>query len=419
MVRMAILHHEFRLVWEPAIRDIRFGAEMGNVAAAIASGWGFSSPSKLVRTGPTAWFVPIYPYLFAAVLKIFGIFSYQSHVIMHSINAAFAAFTCWPIRNIGDRAFGKKTGLAAAWLWVVLPTSLFFPMVWDTALAGLWMAILVAATLGLRGSDRVRSWVVYGALWAVGAMINPSLLSVLPFLALWAIWPLRKQFTRASQLAAAASIIFLVGIAPWTARNYVVFHKIIPFRSNFGLELWLGNHPGVTDTPTEALHPNDVTSEALKYARMTEIPYMQEKQRESFDFIRTHPRDVARMTFRRFVENWLGFWDTPADWWGHASLALKASFVSNSAFALFSLLGILFAYRSKRDATTAMALVLLVFPLVFYLTRTSLRYRYPMDPVMEVLATYAIAYPLTQWAQWRASRLSRSATDLQGSPARN
>ena len=36
-------------------------------------------------------------------------------------------------------------------------------------------------------------WIGYGALWSAGAMINPSLIAVLPPLALWAIWPLRDR----------------------------------------------------------------------------------------------------------------------------------------------------------------------------------------------------------------------------------
>ena len=395
VVRMVLLRSEFKQI-ALALRDIPFGYEVGSVAAAIASGRGFSSPLHAIQTGATAWFVPIYPYLLAGIFKLCGIYSYKSNLVIHTVDVAFSALTCWPIYDIGRTAFGKRTGIAAAWVWVALPTSLFFSIVWiwDTTLAAFWMAILMAVTLRLRGSPRLRSWIGYGVLWAVGAMINPSIVTVLPVLGLWAIWPLRQNLAQVVKLAAAASAIFFLCISPWVLRNFVVFHQFIPLRSNFGLELWLGNNPAVPDSWTPDLHPNDNPAEAAKYAQMTEIPYMQEKQREGFAFMRTHPADATRFIVHRFVNNWVGLWESPLEFWSKADLTARLTISSNCLFALLALFGTLLASRVRNEAATPFALVLLVFPILFYLTHTSLRYRFPIDPLMEVLAVYAVAYPL-------------------------
>jgi 4-amino-4-deoxy-L-arabinose transferase-like glycosyltransferase len=274
--------------------------------------------------------------------------------------------------------------------------SLFFSTVWvwDTALSAFMLALVVAATLSVRGSDRLSSWMGYGALWAVGAMVNPGVVSILPPLALWAVWPLRRQFATAGRLVVVSSLIFAAGIMPWTIRNYVVFHKFIPFRSNFALELWLGNNPGVPDSWSPWLHPDDDLSEANRYARMTEIPYMEEKQQEAWRFIRTHPVDTLNFTLHRFSNNWLGLDQSPSEIWKHVALQVKVIIVGNCLFPLLSLLGAMFAYREENEAALPLALVLLFFPLVFYITHASTRYRHPMDPVMLVLAVYGVAYPL-------------------------
>ena len=400
--RMAILYHFSLDNYARVVVDkLPYGYETGAVAASIAEGRGFSSPLRMVETGATAWFAPIYPYLLAAIFKIFGVYSYSSNLVIHTFNVACAAFICWPIAAIGSRAFGKKTGTAAAWAWVFLPTAVFYPVVWvwDTTLAGLWLALLVAATLKLRGSDRMSGWIGYGALWAAGAMINPSLLSVLPVLALWAMWPLRKQRGQAARLTLAATVIFVAGIAPWTIRNYAVFHQFIPLRSNFGLELWLGNNPAVPDSWSWWLHPNDDMDEALKFARMTEMPYMEEKEREAWAFIRSHPADTARFVWHRFTNHWLGLWDSPVDLWPTAPWYLKLTIVGNCLFTLLSLLGALFACRTRSPAACPLGMVMLVFPLAFYLTHTSLRYRFPMDPIMLVLAVFAVVYALSPVAR--------------------
>ena len=105
---------------------------------------------------------------------------------------------------------------------------------------------------------------------------------------------------------AAALLVFAIGLVPWTIRNYRVFGKFIVLRSNFGLELWLGNNPDVTDTCRTWLHPNDNPEEAEKYKRMGEIAYMAEKQHEAFAFMRTHPLDTLDFMFRRFVRELAG-----------------------------------------------------------------------------------------------------------------
>ena len=49
----------------------------------------------------------------------------------------------------------------------------------------------------------------------------------------------------------------------------------------------------------------------------------------------------------------------------------------------------------QNEAAVPLASVMLFFPLIFYITHSSSRYRHPIDPVMLVLAVYAVAYPVT------------------------
>jgi 4-amino-4-deoxy-L-arabinose transferase-like glycosyltransferase len=398
IARMAYCYYDLGIQGATLPANLPYGGETGAIAAAIASGRGFSSPLPTITSGPTAWLAPIYPYLLAGIFKLFGIFTYKSSLIIRTIDMAFSAFICWPVYVIGTKAFGRTAGILSAYFWALLPDGIFYSViwVWDTALAGLCMALLFAATLQIRGRSRVSWWIGYGALWAFGAMVNPSVLSVLPFLGLWAIWPLRQQLAQTLRLTLAASLIFIAGITPWTIRNYVVFHKFIPLRSNFGLELWLSNNPQVPDTWAGYLHPTDDPEEAAKYVRMTEIPYMEEKQSEALAFMRTHPRDTTRFFFRRFADNWLGIWDAPADLWRFMPPSMKVTVVWNCLFSLLSFVGAFLVHRTKNEFALPFTTFMLFFPVVFYVTHTNGRYRYPMDPIMGLLTVFAIAYPLSQ-----------------------
>jgi Dolichyl-phosphate-mannose-protein mannosyltransferase len=403
--RIAILCHSWRVA-RPAIKDfLPYGYELGRVASAIAAGNGFSSPLRFFDTGPTAWFTPIYPYLVAGIFRVWGTFSSESKGVIQISNCAFAALTIIPIYAIAQKCFGKTSAVISAWAWTLLPTSLLFPIIWiwDTALAALFMALLFWATLAMRDAKKLTAWAGYSALWAVGVLINPSLLSVFPFLAGWAVWKSRHSVPW-TRTVAVTILVFAAAMVPWTVRNYRVFGKFIVLRSNFGLELWLGNNPGVPDTWSPWLHPNDSLEEAEKYKRMGEIAFMAEKQREAIEFMRTHPAETLRLMYRRFINTWVGISDSPADEWAASPWYLRGFIVLNVAFPLLALLGFLFARRSRSEEALPYFIMLMVFPLVFYLTHSSLRYRFPMDPIMMVLAAYGVAYPISLWNERAATR---------------
>jgi hypothetical protein len=73
----------------------------------------------------------------------------------------------------------------------------------------------------------------------------------------------------------------------------------------------------------------------------------------------------------------------------------------------------LFAYRTRGAVAHPLAIVMLVFPLAFYLTHTSLRYRFPMDPVMLVLAVSAVGYALSPKVRRRAEEQSSATASEQ------
>ena len=94
--------------------------------------------------------------------------------------------------------------------------------------------------------------------------------------------------------------------APWTIRNYFVFHRFIPLRSNFSFELWLGNNDAYD------LHaPNTRTritqyEEIRRYRQLGETQFMQEKRQKAIQFIRSHPQLEWQLTSRRFLATWIG-----------------------------------------------------------------------------------------------------------------
>ncbi len=411
--RMLVMYYLWAHAPVPVISDVPYGYELGRVARAIAFGEGFSSPLRSTISGPTAWFTPIFPYFVAGIFKLWGVYSNASHAILATFNCAFASLTILPIYGIARRSFGPAVAVGASWTWAFLPAAVFFPIIWDwdTSLAALLFATIFWATLAMRGKRSLASWAAYGALCAFGVLVNPSLLAPLPFLAGWLIYEVRKELAPWIPQFTLAILVFGLALVPWTVRNERVFHRMIVLRSNFGLELWLGNNSEVGDSWTPWRHPNDSPVELERYQRLGEIAYMAEKQHEAFQFMRTHPAYTANLIFRRFVENWLAISDSPVDSWTSGTLLTRSFLLQNCALSILALLGALSAFRIRHPHALPYSLVLLVFPLIFYLTHSSLRYRFPMDPLMAVLAMSASCH-LVSRVQLRFSKRAKTAAPL-------
>ena len=61
-----------------------------------------------------------------------------------------------------------------------------------------------------------------------------------------------------------------------------------------------------------------------------------------------------------------------------------------SAFTFLAIMGLIKAFRKIPDMAMPYALVLLAYPMVYYITHSDIAYRHPLDPEIVVLASYAV-----------------------------
>lgn len=349
--------------------------EPSRIAWALVSGFGFSSPWPNTPLSPTAQQPPIYPLLLAAIFKIAGAYSYWSLEIAVGLNAVFSALTAVLIFQIGKRDFGVPVGVLAAWIWSVwLYEAVVSIRLWESSLSALLLAVGLWLLSELVRSTRPWHWLIFGALAGVAALTNTTLLSVFPFFWLW-LWTCcrRRGHSCGKWLAASVAVCLLV-VLPWTLRNYRAFNQLVPIRDNFGLELWLGNHGGVThvfDNDFPILDPTE-------YNRLGETGFMKMKRNVALEFIGRNPETFLRLSARRFFQ----FWSAP----------------ENSGWPALSLLawmGMVLALLRKGLDATPYALIVLIFPLVYYSTHVFGTYRHPIEPAMLLLAAYAMASAVT------------------------
>jgi 4-amino-4-deoxy-L-arabinose transferase-like glycosyltransferase len=371
---------------------VPFLNEAGNIAFSLAKGHGFSSP-WWQETGPTAWLTPVYPWIVAVVYRIFGIHTPHAFYAAVLLNIIFSAATCVPIYFIGRRIAGLGVASSSAWLWAIFPNAILIPYewIWDTSLSALLMATILWATLELAESPRWRDWILYGVLWGFALMTNPALGSLFPVLLGWAACRAVREQKITLMRPALALGIAIVCCIPWSVRNYLVFHKFVPLRSNFALELWVGNNDSYDENSQVVPPPDPAREELREYIRVGETAFMAEKWRTATVFIRTHPRLEAALWGRRFVAMWTGA-ENPVRAFQDAETSLvRIVLIGNFLAAFGTVAGIVVLILRRSIYAFPLAAIPVVYPLVYYATHASLRYRHPIDPVLLILVAIGVA----------------------------
>jgi 4-amino-4-deoxy-L-arabinose transferase-like glycosyltransferase len=343
--------------------------EPAHIAWSVVSGAGYSTPWADTLAMPTAQQPPLYPYLLAGIFKLAGSYSYLSLWIAVGLNAVFSALTAVAILRLGKSMFNTATGVLAAWIWSCwLYQAVVSIRLWESSLSGLLLTIGLLLFPELSKERRGPLWLAFGLLAGIAALTNTTLLAVFLFFWLWLWIDNRRRGGLSNRWMAASVAVCVLAVLPWTVRNYERFHRTIPIRDNFGLELWLGNHEGLTpvfDADFPILNP-------AEYNRLGEIRFMETKRDIALEFIGRHPGEFLQLTGKHFYK----FWSAPE----------KTVWLPLSAIAW---LGMMLGLRRKGFTAVPYAIVMIVFPLVYYITHVFSTYRHPIEPVILLLAAYA------------------------------
>lgn len=185
----------------------------------------------------------------------------------------------------------------------------------------------------------------------------------------------------------AFAMVFLACVSIWLVRDYRTFGKFIFLRSNFALEFRVGNNDDASTPESEIMLPPDNPVEMQKIRRMGEMAYMAEKQQEVKDFLSQQPSRFVWLTLRRILYVWTGVWSFHPSW----KLDDEQGVPNILACSLLSVLAFLGLHRAIQNGlaySIPLAIVLLCFPLVYYVTHADVRYRHPIDPEIVLLAVY-------------------------------
>ena len=363
-------------------------ADYHRIATSLAEGQGYVNTAGR----STAWRPPGYPAFLALIYRVTGS-SVGAATIVQSFVGALAVLM---LMLLGSTVLNQIEGVIAAVIAAVYPLFVSLPRLLLSENLSLLLTIttLCAVAMYLK-SPRVEWLVLFGGVSGVNTLVRGGNL-MLPVilgagLLIVAIRSKPDEWKHLSVRLLLPIALFVVILAPWTVRNYRVFHRFVPVATQEGLTLYgsywppvkngrfiWGNLPGIEDPNIAAANnlPDEIA--ASKFLHQTTVARLREQPAYFFRII---PSKLISLL-------------VPLDWeilphpigtgrrinWGYILIAVPAMF------------GFLLLCRNRRPnqwLLLVIPILVLVQTIVFY---GSPRFRLPAEPIAILFASAGLAH---------------------------
>ena len=362
---------------------------------------------------------PLYPYFLAVLYRIVG----DGAGMIRFVQAAIGAASCTLLAAAGMALFGEWGAVAGVLLAIYPPAIFFDGLLEKSTLVG----VLTAALLFLLSAGRWRGQAfLAGVVLGLLSLTRENALVLALPVVLWLLWGDRASVATDSRgprrPAWAAAGAFLGGCAlvllPVGARNYAIGGQFQLTTSQFGPNFYIGNHPGARGlyAPLVSGHGEaaDERDDAVRLAEEASGRTLTAAEVSSFwtaralEFIRTQPDAWLGQLARKLALtcNAVEIADTEsqevyAEW---SSLLRALTPVSFGVILCLAAAGACLTAAAWRRLwfLYAIALTYTLSLIVFYVFG---RYRYPLVPVLMLLAGGGIA----AWRETPAPAIRRRA----------
>lgn len=232
-----VLAFMLRLLWAVfvPVLPLSDSAMYDGFARGIAAGEGYHLPDGTL----TAFWPVGTSALYATVYSVFG----TAGAVVAATNIALGVALVAATYVLARRRFGSAVAAIAGIAAAIWPMWIGFTTVLSSELP---FTLLLVLALIARGDERQPWWLrslLSTALIVLAAFFRPTLLLlvfVLPLLG----WMAHRSRRRLALELIIALVTTSALIAPWAMRNARVVGAPVPISTNFGVNLWLGNHDG-------------------------------------------------------------------------------------------------------------------------------------------------------------------------------
>jgi hypothetical protein len=219
-----------------------------------------------------------------------------------------------------------------------------------------------------------------GGIAGIVFLLNPSsLLILLPWIAYLLI---RRGVTLRQTAILLATLTLIVSV--WVVRNHMKLGAFV-VRTNLGMTLYASDNDCaqaslVADEANDCYqsnHPNASLQEAQLLHTLGEVAYDRKRTADAVVWIKTHQHRFWSLTFERFRQFWLPpLYDDP--------IITRVIWITTA----LSVPGMVLMILRREPVTWFMLTVLFIYPLMYYVIVSDVRYRYPVYWLSLLLAGY-------------------------------
>jgi 4-amino-4-deoxy-L-arabinose transferase-like glycosyltransferase len=389
------------------------GLEFLGLGQGLADGRGYVSPFTPAgaEAVPSAHKPPLYPLLIAVVAWFGG----DGHVPVQIASGVVGTGTVVVCAVLAHRLAGPRAAVVTAAIGAAYPVFL----VADASLrAETLVGFCVALTLltGYRAWERRTAWrlVQLGVAIGLATLARGDGLFLLVLIGLPVALHDRSLRRRLGQ-AAVVTGACLVVVAPWTARNWIVFDQPVWFSTNSGdiiagancAEVYSGEHIGSWSFAC-----------ATGVSGRNEAVVSAELFRRGQDYMREHADRLPAVVAARALRSW-GFYDPAGEVIGKTlgeGRSRTANWLGLAACWLLIALAVI-GFVSLRRRGRPIFILLAPFVLVLFISVSSygiLRFRAPADVALVVLAGVAVDALLRRWRPGSGAAVGRVGNELRG-----
>ncbi|MGH9383446.1 MAG: glycosyltransferase family 39 protein [Vicinamibacterales bacterium] len=351
---------------------------------------------------------PLYPYVLATIFSVFG----ESIEIIRIAQALAGGLACVLVAVAGRWFFNWQTGLAAGVALAAYPPAIFFDgHIQKSSLDVLLMAAAIVAVAKYQSDAKSRSLILLGLSLGCLTINRENARVFYPLLVAWLLVRNRDAALKHRlQTIAVFSLAALVPIAPVAIRNYHVAGELLVSTSQLGSNFYIGNHQGASGV-YEPLVPDRASviyeqEDAVRLATTAVGRPLSASEVSNYWFVRTvdeirrDPGGWTRLMFRKLLlsVNAVETMDTESIEF-HTSYSPVLRALAPITFGVvlpLAVAGIVLTVADFRRLAVlyGIGLVFIGSVVLFFVLA---RYRYPVVPVVMLLAGAAIAGAGDAW----------------------
>lgn len=398
--------------------------EYGEIAQNLLADEGFKCAMWFLPSELTAIRPPLYPLLLAGMMSLLGESALPAMIIVQCLAGAAA---CLVALAVGRRFFNRATATLGAALLALYPHVAYYSKnIQPQCFSVLLLLGIVYLTVRLKDRGAERNALSLGALYGIAFLLEPSLCAFLPVSLVAAF--LAGLGERGNKIWIYPALVLITSLAilsPWTIRNWIVLDRFVPVRSDFGLNLYIGNSEwstGTLRTPDgRPIWENIPPEERDAVAGMNTVDANRVFGRRAVDYMVAHKTETAGRILIKTFRFWWPFENEAYSYRtgprpeGRFPLIRQLTW----AFAFFpGLLGMALAFIQRwtwrkrlglpghhRASPALLFWLFLLYPITYALTvADGARYRLVMEPFFVLLCAYLLT---SLWSWWSSgTRLS-------------